>query len=523
VALLDAQGRETRLFEHDLASLAGAGTVAIEQALDVATPSLAVLSLSVSGEGAAAEGATVAWRALRIEGAEPAPEPHAPGIPRDRYNVFVVLFDSLRADHVEPSQSVEVSTPHFARLAASGVRFENARTNSSWTRPAVASLLASVPPSEHHVATWEDRLPDSIPSLAERLRDAGYQNAFVTANVMTDPAFGFGRGFELARTLFTPLVEDLLRRHPLPQDRAQVVWDQFLSVTVTQPLALEAERKPFFVFLHELDPHSPYEPPEPYADLYAFGYRGRLEASHANLLLAGQHPLALDPVDLRQLHALYRGEVSAMDAYLGWLLDQLEARGLRERTLVVLLSDHGEEFQEHRGMGHGHTAYEELLRVPLILSLPGVLPQGLRSGADADLMDLAPTILDLLGLEIPPEMRGASLLPRLSESGSPVRRPSFAQSSGARHDALRLGRWKLIRERASDSGRGQAQYSLFDLESDPGETLDRWPAELAVGTALRQLLLAGIFVGDGAQPAAPPPQALDPALLEQLRALGYLK
>ena len=173
-------------------------------------------------------------------------------------------------------------------------------------------------------------------------------------------------------------------------------------------------------------------------------------------------------------------------------------------------------------MGHGHTTFEELLRVPLMLSLPGVLPQGLRSSADADLMDLAPTILDLLGLEIPAEMRGESLLPRLTEAGSRVRRPSLAQSIGARQDALRLGRWKLIRARPSDPERGQHEYSLFDLETDPGETLDRWPAELAVGTALRQILLSGLFVEEDAAPSTPR-QAIDPALLEQLRALGYLK
>jgi arylsulfatase A-like enzyme len=261
--------------------------------------------------------------------------------------------------------------------------------------------------------------------------------------------------------------------------------------------------------------------------MYDTGRRANFNADFQTDGFVRTDPLWVEPMDVEYLRSRYMGEISFMDRYLGWMLDALEKRGLARRTLVVLVSDHGEEFWDHRSLGHGDSVYEELLHVPLVMALPGVLPAARRPQVDAELVDLAPTLLDLLGMKAPPEMQGRSLLPWIA--APEAERPphvSVGHSIGPEHHALRLGDWKLVRENPTDGVRDLPQFSLYDLRRDPGEILDTWPGNLVVGNTLRQLLEEHLERTSGAIPERVEGierAKMDQELMETLRSLGYVE
>lgn len=460
------------------------------------------IRLSVTGPS----GSSVSWQGLRIEGRRRAGAPAR--IARGPYNILLILFDSLRADHTAPYGSTEVRTPGVQALADAGVTFARARSSASWTRPAVAGMLTSLTPPSHGVLGYEDKLPASTPYLPEILRDAGYHTAAVVNNAMVSQAFGFARGFEEAIELFA--MRDAPKRGAGPGAQAARVWARFIA-----PAVERAGDRPFFVYLHELDPHSPYDPPKPFGTFYDFGYEGEAQSTLEGLRRFRRHPEEVTSEDVRHLQAQYRGEITYMDRYLAGILGALDAAGLADTTVVVFVSDHGEEFWEHRSVGHGHAVYEELLRVPFLMRLDGVLPAGRRVETDVGLVDLAPTLLDLVGLEIPERMQGQSLLPDVDAKGAPTARPHFAYAAAPSSESVSFGRWKLIR----DAGEEPSRFALFDLERDPREQSDVAGEHPVVAGTLAQMLRGQRGAAGASEKAGA--GELPEEVLENLRALGY--
>ncbi len=200
-------------------------------------------------------------------------------------------------------------------------------------------------------------------------------------------------------------------------------------------------------------------------------------------------------------------------------------RAGRANTLVVFVSDHGESLTEHQIVGHGVELYEEILRVPMILSLPGVIPEGRRVKSAVELVDLPRTLLDLLGIEAPDTMQGRSLVPLIAGAHDVVPRPTYAQAHFANrysYDAVILGRWKLIRRNPVNED-GFAAFELYDLQTDAGERDDRFDDEPIVGGTLRQMLAFQEREDEKRRVAHEPDlQVLDPELRKNLEALGYL-
>jgi arylsulfatase A-like enzyme len=486
----------------------------------------------------APEGVEFEWINPVIQGRVEREPPRRSEAERRRYNVLLVLLDTLRSDHTEPYGGKTVQTPALRRLAAAGVTFENAFTNSSWTRPAVASLLTSMRPTAHRTLHLKDKLANAVPYLPEILRAAGYRTVAISNNGHFSRALGFARGFDQFHEYFRTR-NDVLQRLRSPEAQAASVWRTFIA-----PEARNAEQKPFFVFLHEIDPHAPYAPLPPYDELYDFGYRGNImgyemEKYHENIkiLRAANHYRGwLDEPDLRYLQSRYDAEITFMDRYLGWILERLEESGLAEDTLVIFLSDHGEGFMEHGSLGHGQHVYEEVLRVPLIFSLPDVVPAGRRPTVHAQLLDVGPTILDLLGIEAPEMLQGMSLLPHLDGSEKEgALRPIIARSNSSSlpkgtplrlvqaKDSLRYGGWKLIRHDYDFRTTGQYQYELYDLVADPGEKLNLWPGKPVMGAVFRQELEWQHHLDLGFRLEAEQEVQLEPEIEENLKALGYLE
>jgi arylsulfatase A-like enzyme len=451
--------------------------------------------------------------------------PRAPG-----RNVLFVLFDTLRADRTEPYGSETVETPAMTRLAARGTTFLNAFSNASWTAPSVASLLTSTYPTLHGVrGTGAVRgleevaaLAPGLPHLPLVVSDAGYATVAVLNNPAISPTFGFGRGFDETHEFWRERKATRLAV-PTPEGQADLVWDRFL-----EPVLRARGERPFFAYVHEIDPHSPYDPPPPYDTRYGTleGVDPQRLRSLSLAMLYKRDPGVLSQRDVAFLHAQYAGEITFMDAYLGRLIDRLEDAALRESTLVVFVSDHGESLTDHLRLGHGDTLYDEVLRVPLIFSLPGLLPEGQRVVAPVQLIDVAPTILDLLDLEIPPLMQGESLVPLLAGAGGSPLRPSFAEATFEgvfSLDAVRFGRFKLIRR--FDKKGGGSQSQLFDLAADPQERenlVQRFPV---VAATLRQMLDWRRYQDLRAQEEIESIdlQEVDEQLRSELRALGYVQ
>ena len=453
------------------------------------------------------------WAGLEIVGQHQGPPAPVSLALEDGYNVLIVLFDTLRADQTEPYGAPDGTTPGISALASEGVTFDNAIAPSSWTRSSVASMLTGVLPSVHGTLDKSHSLGPRIAVLPEILKDADYTTTLVTGNLHLGKQFGFGRGFDEVHESFTDY-RRVRRRYPSAVERADFYWEKYF-----QPILPEKTGRPFFLYLHELDPHSPYEPLPPYADDLKEAYVGDLDDRHVVARGYRFGLIDLEPADVDHMKRLYNGEVRYMDRFLARLLAQLQKSGVRDQTLIVFVSDHGEEFGEHRGLGHGATLFEESIRVPMIWSLPGVLPEGERSAQPASLVDVTPTVLELLGLPFPVVTQGQSLLGAMLDPRAEDPQKNLVAILKDSHDSLRSGRWKLIREGVqSDS------FRLYDLERDPEERLDRWATHPIQGSVLKQELLWQ-RVEDSAlralQPPVPVSEELDPDTAAQLRALGY--
>ncbi len=525
IALTEANGTEHELILRDLDALSDGKPFGIDEALEPWAESMVALNIAFSARESAdaqaqngAGSILLELKDLRIEGvAEDLARDGIDSIQGD-YNVLVVLFDTLRADHIEAySPASRARTPRMNALASGGATFMNAYSVAPWTRPSVASLLTGFYPSIHKVSQ-STRLSADIAYLPQTLNRLGYKTLCVTNNVQSSSSFGFERGFDAMHEIYKVAAE--LEMIFDPEAQAERVWTQYV-----EPLIEDESDRPFFAYLHEIDPHAPYTPPAPYDAMYRAGLRGFIDSSRKVSSFINDGSMKLDPGDVRYLDSQYSGEVTFMDSYLGWILDRLESSGLRRNTLVVFVSDHGEEFMEHGGIRHGRTLHEELLRIPMIFSLPGVLPEGATPRTPVQLVDVAPTILDLLGLESPGAMQGRSLLPlMLSPDHEPPSAPVFAMlNSEMPWWAMQVGNWKFIRRQRKN---GRMEFMLFDRESDPTELIDLWPQELIRGKtlaqSLRRRLLADSKDGTDDESAKVHVEGLSAEALENLRALGYI-
>ncbi|NNL66168.1 MAG: sulfatase, partial [Myxococcales bacterium] len=366
--------------------------------------------------------------------------PGVPSRPAGRPpNVVVYLVDTLRADHLGVYGYERPTSPVLDRWAAQSVVFDRAYAPSSWTRPSVVSLLSGLDPIRHGVEDRLDVIPDDVRLLSEQLRSRGYATFAAVTNPNVLPEWGFGQGFDV--------FEDL---DPDGQGtRADAVSDWVVS-----RMPELAARQPFLLYLHLLDPHAPYEPPAPYDERFP-----RIPALPAN------HSIGR-----------YDGEIAFVDAEFGRSLDALAERGLADDTLVIFLSDHGEELMDHGQLGHGATLFEEVVRVPLILRLPRGAHAGARVATRVSLIDVFPTVLGLLGLPPAPGLDGRDLSPLLDGRGGSADlagRDLFLSlyTTGTRSNLVRgvlSGEHKYLRR-----SRPEASEALFDLARDPEEYEDR--------------------------------------------------
>ncbi len=454
----------------------------------------------------------------------------------DAPNVLLVSIDTLRADALGTYGAPAGATPALDRLAADGVTFEHATSTAPWTLPSMASILTGLYPRHHGAGAIANRrdplgrapLAADVPTLAATLRDAGYRTHAIVTNPYLLARSGLSRGFQSYDNL-TFISEAMvsgrgnaaqwLLDHVAPQlvagDRGEDVSD-----AAVRWLAGADRARPFFLWLHYVDPHGPYGAR---AGTRHKSFRGEVTfgAGAVALDLGSTSP---DPVrlrsgeirlgddDKRRVRALYDDEVAEVDRQVGRVLDALAAQGLADDTLVVCVSDHGEEFWDHGGVEHGHTLYDELLHVPWLMRWPSRLPAGRRVRTVVSTVDVAPTVQELIGLPTSAALDGVSAVGAVRGADADGRAVLsenllFAEERVALRTAdAKYVRWADGREEAYDLGR------------DPGERRDLAGVETFVAPlaarldALERAMPPAVVARDGAQlPAA------------ALRALGYVQ
>ena len=403
------------------------------------------------------------------------------GVRRDALNVVVITLDTLRADHLSAYGSTLVKTPALDRLAGEGTRFAHAMSSAPLTLPAHSSIFTGRFPPEHGVRDNGGFFlnPDQT-TLAEMLKAKGFATGGFIAAFVLDGKWGIDQGFDEYFDDF-----DISERRGRSMGNVQRPGNEVVDKALPWIDSVKDSR--FFAWIHLYDPHTPYDPPEPYKT----EYKG--------------HP--------------YRGEVAFTDAQVGRIVAFLEERGLLDKTIVAVLGDHGESLGDHGEESHGFFIYESVTHVPFIVRAP-FSKTGARVVADpVRIVDLTPTILDLAGVPVPDGLSGRSLVPLMTGAALEMGLEGYAEAMYPLHHfgwsdlrALRSGRYKLIDAPTPE---------LFDIEGDPGETTNIFSERRTVGDGM-VARLREIEAAFEQAPTAAPAEDVDPEVRQRLAALGYV-
>ncbi len=439
-----------------------------------------------------------------------------------RPSVFLFLIDTLRPDHMGCYGYDKVITPNIDRLAARSVVYEQAHSQSPWTKTAVASLLTGLHPHRHGVYSEHGAagtLPQAAVTIAEILHQQGYRTVGVSGNPHVSRRSGFDQGFDSYTTIGA---------WPQTNNTREVTEKTLEAVAATDP------GTPAFFYVHFLDPHDPWANPEGCTEHVA-GLQVTNEAVLAGngYVLSGEWPIrkqlasgkqpepaAMSDDEVAYLLGLYDCEISQVDRHLGRVLLLMQRRGLLDDSIIIICSDHGEEFLEHGMLRHGYQLFGETVRVPLIISLPGER-RGRRITEVVELTSVVPSLLAQLGLEPPPGLDGG-LLPGLPRSAAAQHGSAFGITRFRAQDKAYLlqGDGKLIWDLQHHRG------SLFDLDTDRAEQHPLSPQESPLGQSMLQQLHA--WIEDTSAAALPrdddkPETENDDDMKEQLQALGYIE
>ncbi|MEZ4653389.1 MAG: sulfatase [Candidatus Eisenbacteria bacterium] len=465
--------------------------------------------------------------------------------PLRRPDLVFISIDTLRRDHLGLYGYGRDTSPTLDSLATQAVTFENAFVQASWTLPSHVSMMTSTYPLVHQVDTERRSIPETLPLLAESLQAGGYRTVGFVSWIYLAAKFGFARGFDRYHELLPPpRLRDRSSKH---STRAHAVVDSVLAWADAYAADGRPDETPFFLFVHFFDPHMDYDPPLEDARRFDPTLESTEDGTYRALepYIAGLHGTTTIPESLiTRATALYDGEIRYTDREVGRLFGRLRTLGLLENAVVAVTSDHGEEFGEHGSMeGHQWTLYDDVLRVPLLISVPPRMteaPPGRRKEI-VESIDLAPTLLAFAGIDLPASYQGRALQPLLEDAAGGARDGRATSGSSDVDDwpnrsfaeigrfvvraSLRTPRHKLIHTR--DTGGANrfgvpvdTGFQLFDIREDPGELHDRFDPADSTSQRLSEELRAWIR-GRGAPEVVPEP-VLTPEERERLRSVGYI-
>ncbi|MCP4903179.1 MAG: sulfatase [bacterium] len=436
-----------------------------------------------------------------------------------RPNVMVYLVDTLRPDHMSLYGYERETTPRIDEYFADDLVFMNAYSTASWTRPATASLLTSLYPSFHGANVGG--IADEVRTLAERLRAAGWSTwAFITNGNVFAEDLAFDQGFDQFVTI-----------HGVKNDNHAT--SEEVNTLVLRHLEAHSD-EPFFLFIHTVDPHMPYNPPQAYRGLYTdMEYDGQVEPKNTKRRYLRK--MELSERDRLFIEGLYDEDIRYQDEMFGELIEGLESLGLDNEVLTLLTSDHGEEFFEHGDWGHGKRLYEEVIRIPLMIRLPPSVPQREQGQVESpvQLIDIAPTLCEWLGVPDVEGQQGLNLASTPPSSELDANRSIYCEEPRTKVAwySLKEGPTKLIVRNRIDRGKegglvvvGESEYQLFNLDEDPLErdNLTKRSMKTAQAMSLRLLELVDELRRHTEMAAQTDEPTLDERTRRHLEALGYI-
>lgn len=454
-------------------------------------------------------------------------------------NVILISVDTLRADRITSSDNDPCRTPNIDRLADEGVLFSRAQAPSPWTLSSLCSVLTSMYPTGHGVMSMHDQLDSMRETVAEKAAAGGYHTAAVVSNGWLLEPFGAHQGFAVfdhmkhrSRTaywsghLWSRAVGRMWRRLMPVEEKG--LDDDTADCALNLKYALqflEANRTGnFFFWLHVIDPHEPYVARGRWIADAGKDYEGKgIPRLSSGMMISYRGGKVLDRGDRRHIEDLYNREVEYTDMILGQFLDRVRELGLNRNTMIIFTSDHGEEFWEHDDISHGHTCFSELVNVPLIIRPADEEPveRDRSIEAQVSLVDLAPTMLEFLGLPDLDYAEGQSLLPVIRGEEEPLDRPAFYEAMAyfGEKKAVSNGRYKYVLTEVD------GREELYDLLEDPGEQWNLVHQQPELKLELKGLLmdhlarqrdLASALETSGQK------AEIDADTRAHLRALGYL-
>jgi arylsulfatase len=431
-------------------------------------------------------------------------------------DVLLITVDTLRPDHLSLYGYARATSPELERWLSRGSIFESAYSTEANTPPSVISILSGQLPQEHGVRAFWQLLPRDVPLLPDLLPPAYQTAAMVSSTVLTDEALGIADRFDH----YDDFVDEIESRRRIWERRASRTTDAALRWLSK---SRDPER-PLFLWVHYIDPHGPYRPPDDKPR--TFRHQGEVPLERSRMYRFQIEPGVDDALHYQDR---YDEEVAYTDAQIGRLLEGYSAQASLDDALVIFVADHGESMIEHeRWFTHGYHVYEEILRVPLVLRGPGLGPG--RVETPASTIDIVPTVLRFAGAAVPEHMAGVDLRDREQRGRA---RPLFVEAT------LESSQWRAVIESGE---KWMVQYQkgsteprrlvFYDLRRDPHERrAEPWPSEDEAGRALLALSRRDPYVTEEnatratghklTQPKIDP--RVDGEALEKLRALGYVE
>jgi arylsulfatase A-like enzyme len=413
-------------------------------------------------------------------------------------NLVLIVVDTLRADFTTPYGFTQDTTPELAAWARRGVLFEHARSQSSWTKMSMASLMTSLWPRSHGIREAKDGLAESAVTLAEVLSEAGYATYGVQTNGWLHQSFGFHQGF--GRYMFPRGGGHPRLGQPSLWPHADRVYEEAVRL-----LDGHDRTRPFFLYLHFMDVHEYAAPPS----FKTFGTDSK---------------------------GAYLAAIRWVDDAVARVRKKLAAAGYLERTVIVFGADHGETFGEHGVHGHARNVLTTVVWVPLVLRFPFRVAPPVRVTTQVRNVDVAPTLLDLAGVALPESFEGRSLVPLLTGEAEESDRPSFAGlgvplfPDASVQTVVSDGSWTYARNATPPEDDAEAYEAkavapgkefLFDRRVDPGENVNLMAREAA--EAKRMTALLDDYLAEGDAGVVEQGVRIDPAIADRLRAMGYLR
>ena len=411
-------------------------------------------------------------------------------------NLIMICIDALRADHLGHYGYERDTSPFLDELSVESVVFRNVVSQSSWTKTSVAVYMTSNYQMLDRVSRERDTLPFYALTLAEILKDNGYHTGAFVANPWLTKKFCFHQGFDI--------YQDEIR-----EDQRLVAADIYKHIN-------KVKERPFFLYLHYMDVHNPYDPPQPYARMFV---EGEGTDRYENDLMPD-----MSRADLEHTKALYDGEIRYLDGQLRELFEILEKQGVTKNTIVIIMSDHGDEFLEHGGLGHGTSLYSELLRVPFMFAHHGLLEvENTEITRTVSSVDMIPTILDALTVTLLEEFDGQSRLPLLTGEADPLAPDStsilsgvVSVATGEQFLSIIKNGYKYIHNFSTKSG------ELYDFYSDPKDTNDLADFTPDIYSTLEEAVLSCMLDILEGRSGKGTETSLDKETIEKLKSLGYL-